>query len=47
MEKYGVFVKNSEQTRRERAARIIAKRWRAYAQNKENKSKEANKMMEK
>ena len=38
MEKYGVFVKNSEQARRERAARIIAKRWREYALNKETKN---------
>ena len=47
MEKYGVFMKMSKEKRRERAARVIAQRWREYALNKDNKSKEARKILEK
>lgn len=38
VEKYGVFSKKNEKSRKERAVRIIAKRWRAYAASKENKN---------
>lgn len=36
VEKYGVFMKNSEEFKRNRAVRIIAKRWREYALKKES-----------
>ena len=47
MEKYGVFMKNTEENRRKRAVGIIARKWREYALNKENKKKEAKKIMDK
>ena len=37
VEKYGVFVKNSAEMKRNRAARIIGLRWREYALRKEKK----------
>ena len=50
VEKYGVFTKKNEKSRRDRAVRVIAKRWRAYVANKEDKNQKnqvAKKHMEK
>ena len=39
-EKYGVFVKNTAEARRNRAARLIGLRWREYAMKKEKRLQE-------
>ena len=46
VEKYGVFMKETEEFKRKRAVRIIARRWKEYALNKENKNKEAKRLMD-
>jgi len=41
MDKYGVFITKNAQSRRDRAARIIGKRWREFALRRDKRSLEA------